>query len=224
MNTLPDYEVKIDCGDNPVVRAWLHSRGYSWHNTNESLITAHTEDKYLFVDPYDKSVSASEAEYFLERIEPYFNLLEDEGSSNMKKVKDLKPGDVAYFSDTFSEEDWELRHFVAATSTGIQAHPVYDQAKERHWTKTYPGCMTIEEYQAWKSGIKDKQPVYAYDNTCFFASVLGFYDVRGKCLFNLLTGRRDGNKGVQYDNYKIIPKEQIPAWMLDEDLIAKLED
>ena len=50
--------------------------------------------------------------------------------------------------------------------------------------------------------LRDKQPVWCWDNTDNFSRIVRFYDAKNKCTFSSYTGARGGDR---YSSYEPIP-------------------
>jgi hypothetical protein len=73
MSNFPDFNFKIDCGDDPKVRQWLHDNGKYWQS-GDLLILSALERSRLYVE--GETVSANISKSFFDRnplplINPY---------------------------------------------------------------------------------------------------------------------------------------------------------
>lgn len=135
-----------------------------------------------------------------------------------KSMCEFKKGQVVYVSD--NGEIWTVSHYVGYDWVSNSAYPfkanrnyqalLDDVADER--ASPYRYCLSVEDYHKMLKEPKDKDLVWAWDNSYNFAKSVGFYDAQGKKLLGVYNGSRTGKK---YENYEVIPHEQWPQWAID---------
>lgn len=126
---------------------------------------------------------------------------------------EVKNGDIVYAWDN-SIEKASLAHFVYREPHLNYTCTYYDGILDR----VSKNIATPEEYHKLLNQPKDKDLVEAWDGEVSCARVTCFYDAKNDCIF-FEGGERDG---MEYDYYKVIPKDQWPEWA--HEAYPKLED